>query len=374
VRVGLVAYLLHEGRDYRSAGVSRYANRLLEALVRTCPDNEYAAFVGPDAPALPGAMALSTRAPTNRAPVRILWEQLVLPLQVPAARVDIIHGLVNVIPFAVRRPSVVTIHDLAFLRHPERFRRGRAGYLRRAVPASARRAGAVIAVSESTRKDLVELTGVPEERVSVVYPAAGALFARLPEPRVARFRDERLGGRPYILYVGTLEPRKNVDILIRAFAAVRRALDLPHLLVLVGAPGWMHESLYELARAPELKNSVRFHGYAGSEELPLWYNGADLFVYPSAYEGFGLPVLEAMACGVPVITTSSSSLVEVAGGACMTVEPGSQEALEWAMRELLAGDDMRERLREAGLARAAQFSWARTAAETVGIYARVMGQ
>jgi glycosyltransferase involved in cell wall biosynthesis len=300
-----------------------------------------------------------------------LWEQVALPVQLRARHLDILHGLVNVQPVIPRLPSIVTIHDLAFLRHPERFRPARVAYLRSAVRLSARKAKSIIAVSKNTREDVIELFKVPEDRVSVIYPAADVSFTALPRDQVADFRRKRLDGRPYVLYVGTLEPRKNLDVLIRAFANVRLSHDLPHVLALVGSRGWMYDSLFALVRELGLSDVVRFEGYSTPLELPLWYNGAELFAYPSAYEGFGLPVLEAMSCGTPTITTSSSSLIEVAGDACLTVEPGSQEALEQAIRELVGSSEMRNRLTTAGLERAGHFSWTRTASETVKIYERV---
>jgi glycosyltransferase involved in cell wall biosynthesis len=232
----------------------------------------------------------------------------------------------------------------------------------------------VIAISQHTKQEVVDLLRVPEERISVVYPGIDEVFMPLPPQRVEDFRRARLGARQYILYVGTLEPRKNIDVLIRAFGRARRALDLPHVLVMVGARGWQYESLFALAQDPAVRGAVRFEGYAGAEVLPLWYNGADLFVYPSAYEGLGLPVLEAMACGAPTITTSTSSLAEIAGDAAVVVESGSEEALEVAIRELLGNDEKRRRIRQAGLVRAGQFGWHRAATETVRVYERVGSQ
>jgi glycosyltransferase involved in cell wall biosynthesis len=168
--------------------------------------------------------------------------------------------------------------------------------------------------------------------------------------------------------VGTLEPRKNQDVLIRAYARLKRRLGLPHVLALVGARGWMYEPLFALARDLGLGSDVRFVDYVAPSDLPLWYNCADLFAYPSVYEGFGLPVLEAMACGAPVVTSSTSSLGEIAGDACLTVEPGSEEALEAAMARILEDASVRAPLRSAGPVRASQFSWEKTALQTAAVY------
>jgi glycosyltransferase involved in cell wall biosynthesis len=182
-----------------------------------------------------------------------------------------------------------------------------------------------------------------------------------------------LGGRPYILHVGTLEPRKNIDVLIRAFARLRETLDLPHALALVGARGWDYEPLFALVARLGLDQHVHFADYVRPADLPLWYTGADLFAFPSVYEGFGLPVLEAMACGLPAVTTDSSSLRELAADAALVVEPGSSEALEEAMGRILEDRALRDRLRAKGLARAAEFSWEETARQTVRVYEAAHG-
>ena len=368
MRVGVIAYLLHAGRSYRAAGVNIYLQNLLRHLPVEGPHHTYFALHGPDAPRLHDVRSIRTPFPTRWQPVRIAWEQVAAPLELWAKRLDVVHGAVNVLPLASGAPSVVSVHDLSFLRFPERFPPLKVAYLTRAVAASLKRATRVIAVSQHTRCDLLELCGVPEERVIVVYSGVGRGFQPLPAGRVAAFRHLHFGDRPYILHVGTLEPRKNIDILIRAFAVCRNEIDVPHVLALVGAKGWKFESLFQLVRRLGIEEHVRFVDYVSPDELPLWYNGADLFAYPSAYEGFGLPVLEAMACGVPTVTSSSSALHELASGACLTVEPGSQEALQLALARMLTAPELRATLRGAGLARAAQFTWARCARETVAVY------
>jgi glycosyltransferase involved in cell wall biosynthesis len=165
-----------------------------------------------------------------------------------------------------------------------------------------------------------------------------------------------------------LEPRKNIDVLVRAFAALRSRLQLPHALVLIGARGWGYEPLFHLVASLGLQDDVRFVDYVAPGDLPLWYTCADLFAYPSVYEGFGLPVLEAMACGLPVVTTNSSSLRELAADAALIVEPGSPEALEQAMQRMLEDRALREQLRAGGLVRASAHSWEKTARETVRVY------
>jgi glycosyltransferase involved in cell wall biosynthesis len=360
VRVGVDAYLLHGGGGYRSAGVSTYTGNLLRALPPASPNNEYVAFLNRGVVGPPDVSPASAPFDVSRPAIRALWEQVGLPAAAARSGVDVLHGAVNVIPLLYGRPTVVTVHDLSFFRFPERLTRARRVYLGAAVSLSARRATRVIAVSENTKRDLVELLGVEDERIHVVYPGVSDQFRPLPASAIPF-------GRPYILHVGTLEPRKNIDLLIRAYAGLRRR-DVDHALVLIGARGWMYQNLFDLVQRLDLRDHVRFLDYVPPTELPRWYNGADLFVYPSAYEGFGLPVLEAMACGTPVITSSSSSLGELAGGACLTIETGSHEELEETMVRGLQDSSLRDTLREAGLRRAERFTWMRTAAETAAVY------
>lgn len=368
MRVGVLAYLLHAGADYRAAGVSTYAYQLLRHLPAGGSPHHFLALHGTDAPPLQGVCSLTSPWPTDRPLIRIPWEQCAAPLQLRARDVDVVHGTVNVLSLACRRPGVVTVHDLSFLRVPDRFARAQATYLRVAVAASVRRARKVIAVSESTRRDLIEILRVPDEKIVVVYSGVTEDFGPLPGTVVEAFRQRCFDHRPFLLHVGTLEPRKNLDLLIRAFAALRATLGLPHVLALVGARGWMYESLFRLVQELKVSDDVRFVDYVPPVELPLWYNAADLFVYPSAYEGFGLPVLEAMACGTPTITSASSALRELARDACLTVAPGSEETLQVAISRALTDQELRSRLRQAGLARAGHFSWQTTARETIRVY------
>jgi glycosyltransferase involved in cell wall biosynthesis len=293
-------------------------------------------------------------------------------MQARGRHLTLFHGTVNVVPLLLSVPVVVTVHDLSFLRHPERLPRTKARYLRAAVDASVRKAARVIAVSQHTKCELMDLMRVPESHIDVVHSGVHERF----QPRVAGpiARPIPVGERPYVLHVGTLEPRKNIDVLIRAFAELRRAHQLPHALVLVGAKGWMYDNLFELVARLRLEKDVYFVDYVAPDELPLWYNCADLFVYPSVYEGFGLPLLEAMASGVPCVTGAAGATAEVAGSACVTVEPGSQEALQMAINRVLTDGALRSELRSAGPQRASQFSWGRTAQQTLDVYRRAVGQ
>jgi glycosyltransferase involved in cell wall biosynthesis len=262
---------------------------------------------------------------------------------------------------------------LSFLRYPEAFRPWNRCYLSRFTALSARRARRVIAISESTKRDVVDLLGVPADRVDVVYCGTDESFHPLPAAAVDHFRRERALPERFILFLGTLEPRKNVQALVRAYGRWHAAEPGIPKLVVGGGKGWYYDQIFTEVEALGLAGEVIFPGYIGQEELPLWYNAADLFVYPSRFEGFGLPVLEAMACGTPVVTSSVSSLPEVAGDAALLVPPDDEAQLIDAMRRALGDKALRQEMRAKGQTHAATFTWERTARQTVAAYERALG-
>jgi glycosyltransferase involved in cell wall biosynthesis len=251
---------------------------------------------------------------------------------------------------------VVTIHDLAFLHYPQFFRPAQRIYQRTFTTRSARAATLVVTVSESTRRDVLEL-GVDPSRVRVIYPAIEERFQPVEDAeRLRAFRAAHGLPERYCLFLGTLEPRKNVVGLLEAYARLRGLDAETPPLVLAGAKGWYYDAVFERVRALGLERAVTFAGYVRDEEQPLWYAAAEVFVYPSHFEGFGLPVVEAMASGTPVITSSVSSLPEAAGDAAILVDPSSPEALAHAMHRMLRDGETRLRLVALGLRRAHQFT------------------
>ena len=377
MRVALNAQLLSTGRTYRAAGISRVIYELLARLPILAAPLQCWVFAPDSAEnrALlrkPGLHPRLSRLAMDRPAVRIAWEQVVLPLELARTRAQLLHALGYVSPLAWSGLTVVTVYDLSFLRFPELFNVGNRLYLRRLTPPSVRRAARVIAISEHTRRDVIRLCGVPPERVTTIHLAADARFRPVGEADVARFRRERRLPERYILYMGTLEPRKNLGTLIRAYAELRDAGGAPHALVLAGARGWRYEPIFRLVEELGLQEHVLFPGYVPAEEQPLWYSAADVFAYPSLYEGFGLQLLEAMACGTPVIASNSSSLPEVVGDAGVLVEPTDVRGLAEALATLLGDDGRRAELCEAGLARAGAFSWRRMAEQTVQVYREVL--
>lgn len=370
VQVGLNAQLLSLGETYRSAGIHGYIQHLLHALPAAAPRWRLIAFVGDARFRAPQGLEVRyTRWPTGNPWVRIVWEQSVQPWIAWRERLHLLHALAYVTPIITPCPTVVTVHDLSFVRYPEAFRPFNRLYLRVMTRRSVFRARRVIADSVSTQRDLTRWWGVPAERISVVPIGVGEAFSPASREHVEAFRRRRGLPRRFILYLGTLEPRKNVIAVIEAFARWARASgDRELQLIVGGAKGWYYERIFSRVQELGMGDRVRFPGYIPADELPDWYRAAEVFVYPSLYEGFGLPPLEAMACGTPVITSNTSSLPEVVGDAALKVDPHDVEAIAEALARLLEDADLRQQLREAGLARARLFSWERTARETIAAY------
>ncbi|MDW8054065.1 MAG: glycosyltransferase family 1 protein [Anaerolineae bacterium] len=363
--VAFNALLLSGDPSYRSAGVHQYTYHLLAHLAReTC---EVTAFVSPNMRLQNEIInVVRSRMPTHRPVIRILWEQLFMPLLLQRIGADIVHGPVNVLPLGTNVPGVVTVLDLSFLRFPHFFRPANRSYLALFTRWSVHRAERIITISEHTASEVVQLLGVKRSKIRVIYPGVRADFRPLPASEVEAFRIRKNLPDRFLLYVGTLEPRKNLVRLLRALADFP-AHERP-TLVLIGARGWYDEAIFALIEQLGLRESVSFKGYVPDDELPLWYNAARAFVYPSLYEGFGMPVLESLACSTPVLTSATSALPEAAGGGALLVNPEDVEAIAEGLRRLLTDDDLREALRARGLVHAAQFSWARAAAETAALY------
>jgi glycosyltransferase involved in cell wall biosynthesis len=361
MHVAINAQLVSFTESYRNAGVSRYTYHLVEGLARYGADQQYTAFVSAREEVVPRfpqerMRLVAARWPTASPAQRVLWEQVALPDLLRRLHVDVFHAPVNVLPARLPCASVVTIHDLGFLRYPQFLRPARRIYQRTFTTRSARAATRVIAVSESTRQDVIAL-GVPPERVRVVYNAVEERFQPEADPaRLQAFRDQHGLPQRFVLYLGTLEPRKNLIGLLEGYARLRALEPDAPALVLAGAKGWYYDAIFERVRALGVERAVTFAGYVRDEEQPLWYAAAELFVYPSLFEGFGLPVVEAMACGVPVITSNVSSLPEVAGDAAMQVDPHDYYTLAHTMRSVLRDNEARHRLIARGLSRAQWFS------------------
>ena len=270
-------------------------------------------------------------------------------------------------------PTVLTVHDLIFRRYPAHHKRLNRWYLNTTMPLFCRRADHIIAVSEQSKRDVIEAYGIPAEKITVIYEAADPRFRPQPPEDVAAARARYGLPEQYVLFVSTIEPRKNLSRLLAAFERVHAA-GLADALVIVGKRGWLFDAFFaDLAHSPA-KDAVIFPGFVPDADLPAVYAGAQAMAFPSEFEGFGLPVLEAMACGAPVVCSDTSSLPEVAGDAALLVDPLNVDALAAALARVLQDEPLREQMRARGLAQAARFSWARAAEETLAVYRQVLAK
>ena len=367
MRIGLNAHLLSGQSGYRSAGIHGYISNLLRHLPTEAPaDWQFQAMVGATNTAtFPGVRMSRAPFDTGSSLRRIVWEQTVQPLQL--RQFDLYHALAFVAPLLLTAPMVVTVYDLSFLRFPARLSFARRLYLRAMTTLTCVRARRVLAISQSTADDLTALLGVSAGKIDVTplgYDKAA--FRPLLTKDIAHFRRKHNLPERFWLFVGTLEPRKNLVMLLKAYARLPQGERLP--LILGGGIGWMARDIFASIERLELGESVKHVGFIPVANLPLWYNCAEAFLYPSIFEGFGLPVLESMACGTPVVTSDASSLPEVAGAAGKCLPPDDIDHWTAALNDLHNNREWRELARMKGLERAKLFSWERTAELTVSSY------
>ncbi len=370
------------GIDYtaavqQTAGIGRYVRGLTAALADQHPTLDARLFVagahGIDLPPAPGGFRYRPSALSERAHTR-LWHRLRLPVPVEAwtGRVGLFHAMDFTLPPTLPGTrTVLTVYDLAYERYPDETMPGMQHYLATVVPRSVRRADRVIAISEATRRDLIDLYGTPLDKLRVVTPGVESRFNthHTPEESAAVRSKYGLPDGPLVLTVGTMQPRKNHRRLVQAFARVRQQ-GIGHVtLVIAGGKGWAYEDVWAEVRRLRMSDRVAFIGFVDDADLPALYRAATVFAYPALHEGFGLPVLEAMACGVPVVASNTSSLPEVTGAdGALLVDPLDVEALAEAIERLLADDALRVSLRERGLERAAGFTWERSARALWAVY------
>jgi glycosyltransferase involved in cell wall biosynthesis len=368
VKIGIEVCAVAE----RRTGVGQFIARWLSALLAQ-GEHEYLLFSDRPLTERFGHAPEGRVVPAHSHAGRWVWMQTTLPRALARTGPDICHFTNAIAPLHPRRPFVLTVHDVSALLHPEHHPLARRGVWRTVVPALAARAGAVITGSHAGRDDLLRVLPVAPERVHVV-PGA-------PPPGLARVSDEATlaavrtrYGLPseFVVHVGTLEPRKNLRRLVRAMGRVRR-LGYPHALVLVGRRGWRLRNLSDEIERSGLSGAVTRCGYVPDHDLAAILSLATTLAYPSLYEGFGLPPLEAMACGTPVVAGDRGAVPEVCGHAALLVDPADEEALATALVAVLSDEGLRRDLTRRGLERAGAFSWGRSAERTLAVYAEVLG-
>jgi glycosyltransferase involved in cell wall biosynthesis len=372
LRVAINAHLLSGQAGYRSAGIHAYIAQTLAHLPALAPTWHFNVYLGQ------GLLSPTVNMTLQRSPLptanplwRIFWEQAIQPWTLARHRPDLYHSQAFSLPPQLRVPSLVTLYDLSFLRYPQILSRARRLYLQAVSRDSCRRAARLVAISRHTAQDISTFFDVPMEKISLASPGVSPAFCPLPHEEVEAFRQAQNLPPRFIFYLGTLEPRKNLLTLLQAYARLPRALRREVPLFLAGGKGWGYEPIFEALAQPALATSVRWLGYLATENLPLWYNAAELFVYPSRYEGWGLPVLEALACGTLVLTSDISSLPEAAGPAGVLVPPDEVEAWTVALGDMLNNPSAHAHRRALGLAWARQFTWQATARATLEAYQAV---
>lgn len=380
MRIGLDGKIL----TLRAGGTGRYAINLTRAMLGEAaahrPDLEFVVLTGPQTSR--EVMEEFRGRCEERflgAKSSVIRSLTLVPAALRRLGVDVFHGMDHVgIPLVGRSCRyVVTVHDVIPLILPETFTPRHRLVVRLALARVRRKADLVVVPSHAVKRDVVRRVGLPEDRVVVTHEGCEPRFRPVRSAAVRRDVAARYGlPSRYVLAVGTLEPRKNLTTLLEAFARLRRdgEVDADLRLVLAGARGWLDQPIFGTVRSLGLENAVRFTGFVDDDDLPAVYSGAALFVFPSLREGFGLPLLEAMACGVPVVTSNISSMPEVAGDAAVLVDPRDVDGLAAAIARMLRDEALRDRLREAGLARSRQFSWEATARRTLDAYVSVAPQ
>lgn len=349
------------------AGIGRYTRSLIRALAAQDAINQYALYVPRDGRILDDVRAFPqnfklVRAPLNERYMVALWQRAQVPLSVElfTGTSDVFYSPDFVLPPTRARKKFLTIHDLSFKRVPATAMPQLKWYLDGAVPRSVARADLILADSDATRKDLIELYHTPPDRVQTLYSGYDPMFHPVTaENELARVRTAYQLQKPFILHVGTIEPRKNLARLIQAFSQLRCKDEIE--LVIAGGRGWMYDEIYAAPEKFGVSKAVRFLGFTPDADLPALYSLAALVAYPSLYEGFGLPVLEAMACGAAVVTSNNSSLPEVAGDAALLIDAYDPEAIAWAMSRFLDDTQWRGIMQQKGLEQAKKFSWRKSA-------------
>lgn len=373
MKIGFNAQIV-SGSD---AGVATYAKNLIKHLIAENKNHDLIFFGSPEYLNLtdaPRTHLISTSPIVDGGWKRILWEQFVLPSKAKRSNIDVMFYPDHTASvFRKPFPSIITIHDLAFLAMPETFPLGKRFYKSLAVRQSIRKADKIIVVSHATKEECIRVLNVPKEKIKVIYNGIDSNFKKINSPDIIDNARRKFGlFRKFILFVGTLEPRKNIIRLIRAFHQMRTSVHVEHELVIAGKKGWLYSGIFDEVDRLGLKDSVHFLSYVTPKDLVNLYSTADMFVYPSLYEGFGFPPLEAMACELPVVASNISSMPEVLGDAAVLVNPYNVNSIAEGIFKVLTDDALRLSLIEKGLERVKIFSWDKSAKEYLKVFEEIL--
>lgn len=374
MRIGINAEKTNDG----ATGVGNYSTNLVRAMLKLAPHASNELFLYFFHRGFPGensflkdsthARIRSSETPYRHNSRRILWEQFHLPLLAKGDSLDLLHYVDHSLSLIERPcPTVITVHDLAFYRMPKMYDFTRRYYKQLIARPSIKKATRIIAISEHTKNEIVELIRVNPDKIDVIPYGLNPVFRQIENKDILEsFCKKHRLPKNFILFVGTFQPRKNLDALLTAFSRIPASLRPP--MVFCGQKGWLYKPIFSRIGQLNLQKEIIVLGPLPNETLPLLYNSASLFVYPSLYEGFGLPLLEAMACGVPVLASNGTSIPEVVGDAAETVNPKDIDAISNSLERLFSDDEKRNRLIKSGLKRASIFSWEKTARLTYQTY------
>ncbi len=358
------------------AGMGRYIGELVNQLPVLDPQNIYSIYVSKKNKKYFTFVAKNIVVKTistiwNVPFLKILWEQFFLPFSLWKNEINLYHSTGFTLPFFKPKKTkyVVTLADMTFSSHPEYHLWWKVCYFRYMIPRALKKADKVITISENTKNDIIKMIKISPEKIKTIYLGVDQQFSPQKKAFCKKIIKKYGLKTPYILFVGMLEPRKNIIGLLHAYALLKDRKE--HELVIVGKKGWKYENIFETVKKLSLQNLVHFLGYVPDEELPALYSAATCFVYPSFYEGFGIPVLEAMACGCPVITSNNSSMKEIAGNAAVLVDPENKETIKDAIELILSHKKEQQRRRKAGLLHVKKFRWDVMAKQTKELYALI---
>jgi glycosyltransferase involved in cell wall biosynthesis len=360
--------------DYEGYGVQTHLMGLLKAISKTDHKHKLVIFMGPNQKAdlsfLRHRFELVRFGPSPKTPIgRMIWDHISVGRVCQQMKIDALYAPAHIKPALINCPTVVFVPDMIYHLFPEQWSWSDRFYFTQAVNRLTSRAQSLIALSENTRKDLLSKLRVPSDRIKVVYPGVPEGFMPKPPQETEYIRSKYGLEKPFLLYVGSFHPRKNVPAIISAFECL--ADKNPHDLVLVGSPVWHISEMKSRIENSSFSSRIRSIGLVPRSELPCFYNQASIFIFPSLYEGFGFPVLEALACGCPTVTSNVSSLPEVAGEAAILIDPFDIQEISNAIMDILIDDSLKDELKQRSIIQAMKFSWVETATQTINILTSV---
>ena len=367
----------------RLSGIERYIIELISSLNKIDTQNKYLLFFNKDAPRpkIPENghfKSIISSFPTKHRFLRLLWEHFYLFYEIKKYNVSLFHGPAFFVPFLKPKNCkyVITVHDITFVKYPEAFTFGTRLYYKLLFPRSLDLADAIITDSESTKKDIIQKYKINPDKIQVIYLGVSTGFLeKYEKQKKEEIKKKYMLPEKYFLFTGVLSPRKNIQTLLEAFYILKKEEGYKeYKLLIVGGKGWLYESIFTKVAKLRLQDDVCFIEYVPEDDLPLFYALAQVYLFPSLYEGFGLPILEAMACGCPVITSNVSSMPEVAGDAALLINPTSVEELIASIKKITTNKKLKETMQKKGYEQIKKFSWEKTAQQTAAVYAQVTEQ